>query len=100
MSLQTYRRQIREIRAQLIARQPRAPYTLNAVDLFERAIGAPDDWQADLLQSNARQAILNCARQSGKSTAISVLAVDAMLHQRNALVIVTSGSMRQSKELL
>src|SRR5690349_16044145 len=100
MSLRTYRRQIREIRAQLIARAPRAPYELTAVDLFERAIGEPDDWQADLLQSGARQAILNCARQSGKSSAMSVLAVDAMLRVRNSLVIVTSGSMRQSKELL
>jgi hypothetical protein len=100
MSLQTYRRQIRDIRAQLVARQPRAPYVLSAVELFEQAIGEPDDWQADLLQSDARQAILNCGRQSGKSTTISVLAVDTMCRQRNALVLVTSGSMRQSKELL
>jgi hypothetical protein len=100
MSLQTYRRQIRDIRAQLIARQPRAPYVMSAVELFAHAIGEPDDWQVDLLQSSARQAILNCARQAGKSSAISVLAVDAMMQQRNALVLVTSGSMRQSKELL
>lgn len=100
MSLQTYRRQIRDLRAQLVARQPRAPYELSAVELFERAIGEPDAWQVELLESDARQAILNCGRQSGKSTTLSVLAVDTMMRRRNALVLVTSGSMRQSKELL
>lgn len=102
MSLQTYRRQIADMRRRIKAQaRPRAPYTLTPVELFERAIGgAPDRWQAELLHSDARQALLNCSRQSGKSTGMAVLAVDALLRARNALVIVTSGSSRQSKELL
>jgi Terminase large subunit, T4likevirus-type, N-terminal len=100
--MQTYRRQIHDLRAQ-IARQPRprAPYTLNAAELFERTIGAaPDAWQAQLLGSDAHQTLLSCSRQSGKSTGMAVLGVDTMLARRNALVIVTSGSIRQAAELL
>jgi hypothetical protein len=100
--MQTYRRQISDLRAR-IARQarPRAPYTLTAVELFERTVGsAPDPWQADLFAGDAHQTLLNCSRQVGKSTGMAVLAVDTMLARRNALVIVTSGSSRQATELL
>ena len=31
----------------------------------------PDPWQRDLLLSSERQVLLNCSRQSGKSTVVS-----------------------------
>jgi len=102
MTLQSYRRQIREIRARLDRRAtPRAPYTLTPTELFTAALDAePDPWQTALLSNDTQPVLLNCSRQAGKSTAMAVLAVDTLLRERNALVIVTSGSSRQSKELL
>lgn len=102
MTLQSYRRQIAELRGRIEARtRPRAPYTMTPLELFVQTVGgAPDAWQAALLSSEARQSLLNCSRQVGKSTSMAVLAVDTMLAQRNALVVVTSGSSRQAKELL
>ena len=35
----------------------------------------PDAWQAELLRSTARRALLLCSRQSGKSTATALLAL-------------------------
>lgn len=97
-----YRARIADLRRRVERHtRPRSPYTLTPVELFERAVeGSPDAWQTALLLSDARQALLNCSRQSGKSTAMATLAVDTMLSRRNALVIVTSGSSRQAKELL
>jgi len=102
MSLQSYRSQIVNLRARIERyTRPRPPYTLSAVELFEATIGAPPDaWQAQLLTSEYQQIALNCSRQAGKSTGLAVLAVDTMLGRRNALVMVTSGSSRQSTELL
>ncbi len=68
--------------------------------LFRKAWKAdPDPWQADLLRSNARQAILNCSRQSGKSTVSSILALHDALYQPGCLDLVLSPSLRQSAEL-
>jgi hypothetical protein len=35
----------------------------------------PDVWQRDLLASSGKQVLLNCSRQSGKSTVVSALAL-------------------------
>jgi hypothetical protein len=59
----------------------------------------PDHWQADLLRSTAKQLILNCSRQSGKSTVSAILGLHTALHQENALVLLLSPSLRQSSEL-
>ncbi|GIW83084.1 MAG: hypothetical protein KatS3mg105_4891 [Gemmatales bacterium] len=60
----------------------------------------PDPWQYDLLHSQARQILLNCARQSGKSTAAAALAL-GQAHQRpGSLILVVAPSLRQSSELL
>jgi hypothetical protein len=59
----------------------------------------PDTWQAELLQSKARQMILLCSRQSGKSTVSSLLALHEALYNSAALVLLLSPSLRQSQEL-
>jgi hypothetical protein len=59
----------------------------------------PDHWQADLLRSTAKQLILNCSRQSGKSTVSAVLAVHEAIYTPNSLVLLLSPSLRQSQEL-
>jgi hypothetical protein len=59
----------------------------------------PDSWQSDLLQSTAKQLILNCSRQSGKSTITAVLGLHTALFEPNSLVLLLSPSLRQSTEL-
>jgi hypothetical protein len=58
-----------------------------------------DPWQRDLLASTDERIILNCARQSGKSTIVAVLALHHALNNPRALVLVLSPSLRQSGEL-
>jgi hypothetical protein len=67
---------------------------------FARAVGIePDRWQEDLLRSTATRVLLNCARQSGKSTVAGVLAVHAALYEPGSLVLLLSPTLRQSQEL-
>lgn len=67
---------------------------------FAQAVGIePDRWQEDLLRSTATRVLLNCARQSGKSTVAGVLAVHAALHESHSLVLLLSPTLRQSQEL-
>ena len=58
----------------------------------------PDPWQAQLLRSTAPWLLLNCCRQSGKSTATAVLALHTALYDPG-LILLVSPSLRQSKEL-
>jgi hypothetical protein len=67
--------------------------------MSERAGIMPDPWQCDLLRSNARQLILNCSRQSGKSTISAVLAVHEAVYTPGSLTLLLAPSLRQSQEL-
>ncbi len=42
----------------------------------------PDPWQQDLLFSTERQVLLNCSRQSGKSTVVAARWASVMTHSR------------------
>ena len=67
---------------------------------FAQAVGIePDRWQEDLLRSTATRVLLNCARQSGKSTVAGVLAVHAALYESHSLVLLLFRTLRQSREL-
>ena len=59
----------------------------------------PDPWQAQLLNSTARQIILNMGRQVGKSTVTAALALHTALYHPGSLVLVIAPSQRQSREL-
>lgn len=59
----------------------------------------PDAWQARVLRSNRRRLILNCCRQSGKSTTAAILALHRALYYPRSLVLLVSPSLRQSSEL-
>lgn len=68
--------------------------------LLARAAGIdPDPWQSDVLRSAAARLLLNCSRQSGKSTITSILALHTALYEAGALVLLLSPSLRQSGEL-
>lgn len=60
----------------------------------------PDPWQRDLLTSTDKHVILNCSRQSGKSTIVAILALHYALVHLESLVLILSPSQRQSGELL
>src|SRR3990167_7852825 len=60
---------------------------------------AADPWQRNVLFSQERQILLNCCRQSGKSTTISALALHTAFFNPHALVLLLSPSQRQSGEI-
>ena len=60
---------------------------------------APDDWQREVLQSDARRMLLNCSRQSGKSTTAAALALHRAIYYPGSLILLVSPSLRQSGEL-
>jgi hypothetical protein len=60
---------------------------------------SPDPWQREFLFSTDRQVLLNCCRQSGKSTTTAALAVHTALFRAPALILVLSPGLRQSGEL-
>lgn len=67
---------------------------------FAQELGmVPDAWQEDLLRSEAPRRLLNCSRQSGKSTVSAVLALHKALYLPGSLVLVLAPSLRQSQEL-
>ena len=58
----------------------------------------PDPWQRDLLRSRARQMLLLCCRQAGKTRTSALLAVDEAAHRPPALVLILAPALRQSQE--
>jgi hypothetical protein len=68
--------------------------------MANRAGITPDAWQSDLLRSQARQMILLCSRQAGKSTVSSILAIHEAVYNPDSLILLLSPSLRQSQELI
>ncbi len=67
---------------------------------FARAAGlTPDPWQAEVLCSHAKRILLNCSRQAGKSTVVSVLAADQAIFEPGSTTLLLSRAQRQSQEL-
>jgi hypothetical protein len=75
-------------------------YALDPVKFaVERLQFEPDPWQEQLLRSTAPRVILNCCRQSGKSTTTAILALHQIVYHPDELVLLVSPTQRQSKEL-
>jgi hypothetical protein len=67
---------------------------------FARSVGVePDPWQEDLLRSSSERVLLNCSRQSGKSTMSAVIALHRALYHPGSLVLCLAPALRQSQEL-
>jgi hypothetical protein len=68
---------------------------------FARAagLGNLDGWQLRLLRSDAPRVLLNCSRQSGKSTMAGVVALHKALNAPGSLVLILAPAERQAKEL-
>ena len=75
------------------------PVSESAVE-FAHSLGiVPDFWQEQLLRSDASRVLLNCCRQSGKSTMAAVLALHRALHRPGSLILCLAPALRQSQEL-
>ena len=67
---------------------------------FAHSLGiVPGSWQERLLRSEAPRVLLNCARQSGKSTMAGLLALHKALIKRGSLILILAPAERQAKEL-
>jgi hypothetical protein len=67
---------------------------------FAEELGiVPDAWQEDFLCSSADRVLLNCSRQSGKSTMLAVIALHRALYHPGSLVLCLAPALRQSQEL-
>jgi hypothetical protein len=67
---------------------------------FARAAGLePDEWQRRLLRSTSDRLLLNCSRQSGKSTMTAVITLHCAIYHPGSLILCLAPALRQSQEL-
>jgi hypothetical protein len=67
---------------------------------FAKKLGLePDPWQEDLLRSTSDRVLLNCCRQSGKSTMTGIIALHRALYHPGSLILCLAPALRQSQEL-
>ena len=67
---------------------------------FAKTLGlVPDAWQEGLLRSHSERILLNCSRQSGKSTMSAVIALHRALYHPGSLILCLAPALRQSQEL-
>ncbi len=75
---------------------------LAAVDpvAFAHSVGLdPDPWQIEALRCDHPRQLLNCARQTGKSTIVAIKALHRARYYPGSLILLLSPSLRQSGEL-
>lgn len=60
---------------------------------------APDPWQTEVLGYRGKRILLNCSRQTGKSTVAAAAAVGTLTQKSGGQVMMTAPSQRQSNEL-
>lgn len=70
-----------------------ATFAIDALDF------RPDAWQLRVLRWTGKRLLLNCSRQSGKSTTTAVLALHQAVYYPGSLILLVSPSIRQSGEL-
>ncbi|WP_286857277.1 terminase large subunit domain-containing protein [Methanosaeta sp. UBA356] len=76
-------------------------YSLDPVLWAKEVLGFhPDPWQASLLRSRSKKIILNCSRQSGKSTVCAALGLHESIYRRPSFGLVIAPTQDQSSELM
>jgi hypothetical protein len=66
-------------------------HALDPVAFARERLGfEPDPWQARVMRSAARQVLLNCARQSGKSTVTAAIATHTAVFRPGSLTLLVS----------
>jgi phage FluMu gp28-like protein len=87
--------------ARLKARRPSRLRAVSAdrVEFAARQLGIePDDWQCEFLSSDSPRILLNCSRQSGKSTMAAIRALHEALTKPGSLVLILAPAERQARE--
>ena len=76
-------------------------YALDPVAFAAEVIGfkTPDAWQVQTLRWSEKKLLLNCHRQSGKSTTAAIVAVHRAIYNPGSLILLVSPTLRQSGEL-
>jgi hypothetical protein len=98
VSTASLRTEVARLRERRPSRRPNIP--TDRVEFAAAAgIAALDDWQHRLLRSNSPRVLLNCSRQSGKSTMAAILALHQALAVSWSLVLILAPAERQAKEL-
>lgn len=95
----TLTRQLDRARQELLSLLSRDQMPADPVVLAEALGLQPDEWQRDVLRSTASRMLLNCCRQSGKSTTTAICALHTALYVPESLVLMVSPGLRQSGEL-
>jgi hypothetical protein len=90
------RRELEGLRARGVSRQRDVP--ADRLEFARRLEIEPDPWQERLLRSDSERILLNCSRQSGKSTMAAALALHKALTLADSLVLILAPSERQAKE--
>ncbi len=73
---------------------------LDPAEFARQGLGfTPDEWQQDALNYQGKRLLLNCCRQSGKSTTAAILALHRAIFYPGSLILLVSPSLRQSSEL-
>lgn len=68
--------------------------------VFVQGLGLdPDPWQAEVLRSPSRRILLNCSRQSGKSTITAAIGLHQALYVPGSLIILLAPTREQAAEL-
>jgi hypothetical protein len=89
-------RQLARARADLVSLLLRDQMPADPVVLAEALGISPDPWQADVLRSTSKRQLLNCCRQSGKSTTTAILALHHALYVPDSMTLMASPGLRQS----
>lgn len=72
---------------------------LDPVELARSTGMEPDAWQRDVLRTQDKRLLLRVARQAGKTTVASILAVHRALYWPESTILVLSPGIRQSQLL-
>jgi hypothetical protein len=89
-------RELERAKAELRALTLRDAMPADPIALAEALGITPDEWQRAVLRSTAGRVLLNCCRQSGKSTTTAILALHRALHVPDSTVLMGSPGLRQS----
>src|SRR5215204_526728 len=87
------------MRVEMVALRDDLRLALDRVSFAEKLGIVPDPWQRDLLRSGSDRVLLNCCRQSGKSTMSGVIALHRALYHPGSLILCLAPALRQSQEL-
>ncbi len=93
---------LQKVESRLLARTQENLFAVDSDSVnFSRSIGFhPDPWQRErVLLGKGKRVLLNCCRQSGKSTVVAALALHRALIMPGSLILLVSPSLRQSSEL-